>query len=252
MNSTQNPVKNVSSFAVSSETVKIVEAARKMADQNNKIFVAAHFKQILEVFNVCVKIPAATAKYMKSVPQHEIAVLNDSLSSLNILKVPAHFVHGDFLRREESGKVKPSVIRHFMVNEEDLGKDVPCTVVIKEKNDLLTGEKTIIIDVLSQVGKSICDKTLRLGVPALGIKNEVCIPDTNLCIRIEKSETRTMERCKQVIEAPLIPAEPIAEEKPKLQLKKVVKVSSEIAPEVAPVFKPKLKLNKRVDSYKQR
>lgn len=260
MNQIQNsPVKNAT-YVVSPKIQKIVEAAHKTAVENNKIFVAATFKQIIEVFNVCVKIPAATAKYLKFVPPHEIAVLNNEKTGLNFLSIPNHFVHGDFMRRDDNGKVKPSVIRHFMVNEADLGKDLPCTVVIKEKKDLLTGEVTVILDVIAQIGEYQCNKALRLGVPSLGIKGEVAIPETDMCIRFEAIEIKTMERKKtEKPVAPITPTtvmseaqsaetkkitKPVTKEKPKLQLKKAVMVSSEKSEE-APVFKPKLKLFKR-------
>ncbi len=238
MNVTENPVKKAT-YVASPETVKIIEMARKAAIGKDKIFVAASFQQVIEVFNVCVRIPSATAKYLKFVPPHEIAVLNEEKTGLNFLSIPDHFVHGDFMRRDDDGKVKPSVIRHFMVNEADLGKELPCTVVIKEKKDLLTGEVTVIIDVIAQIGQSQCDKALRLGVPSLGINGEVSIPETDMCIRFETIEIKTMERKKiEKPVAPITPAsvmseapaaeakkitKPVIEEKPKLQLKKWLK-----------------------------
>lgn len=259
MNATQNYAKDFSDcHVVSPELAQTIKNVRKFSIENNKVFVAAHFKQIMEISNVCVKIPAATAKYLKFVPEHEIIVLNENLSGVNTIRIPKHYAHGDFPRRNEDGTVKPSVIRHFVVKEKDLGKDVPCTIIVKEKNDFLSGEKTIILDFLVQLGKSECDKILRLGVPVLGeekkIEKEVLIPETNLCIRFEKTETKIMERKKEievekttkpVVEAKKVTNPVIEEEKPKLQLKKVAKVSSEKIAKPILALKPKLKLIKR-------
>ncbi len=251
MNEKQNSTKPVN-YILLPEVEALIRRAQTVAKDNNKIFVAASFTTLVEKCNVAVHIPAASAKYIKFVPAHEICVLDDKKTGLKILKLPEHYIHGDFTSRDETGKVKPTVIRHMMVNEPDLGKEIPCTVLIKEKFDLLTGEKTIIIDILAQTGKFFCDKVLRLGVSPIGVSGEVNIPNSEACIRLEKSETgKTLERISGQTSVP--PKDkPCQEKEKKAEVGKpvlVLKPKPQERPK--PQEKPKMVIRKKLTLAKR-
>jgi len=211
-------------YVVSEELQKKINFAKQAVEKTGKTFVAALYKTLARQENVCVIIPGENAKYLKLIKAHGIAVFKDeNLNSVTLLEAPDHYVHGDFPQRNADGTVSPKVIRHFLVEPSLLGKEICANVEIKEKTDLLTGRSTIIVDIqqLSD-GRYLSNHILRLGGIAVGLKNEVPIPETNLCVRFEKINEKIISSTgKSVVPVKATPAPTLT---PRLKLVKKVAV----------------------------
>ncbi len=165
--------------------------AKEMAKQMDRVFVASTFKYLFGVELVKIKVPSAEARHMRLIDEHELLVFEGTaLNNLVMIKIATHYAHGDFPIRNAEGKLRPSVIRHFYVDPLFLGEDIVASVEVKEKKDLLTGERTIVIDIVQIIadGRVTVEHALCLGsVDSLGIKEEVKIPGNEKYIRIEKT-----------------------------------------------------------------
>jgi len=169
-----------------------VEQAQAIGAKYERTFVSSIFKTILEKELVLVSIPGKSAKYLKPVKGHKILVFNDEkLDKLTMIDVKDHFVHGDFTIRKADGQVRPSVVRHFCVKESSLGKEIAANVVVKQKKCLLTGDITIIIDIIELLpGNYQTKQSLCLGGNVTGKTGEIIIPGTDRCIRIDEVKVR--------------------------------------------------------------
>ncbi|MFZ4631943.1 MAG: hypothetical protein ACOYL8_01895 [Patescibacteria group bacterium] len=214
----------------STEVLEKIELAMNLAKKHERTYISSVFKEIMTAELVRVSIPRKDAKYLKLIPEHKIVVfIDESLSKLTMTDLDSHYVHGDFPVRMPDNKLRPSVIRHFLVTESAFGNEIVAKVIIKEKVCLLSGEKTIIIDI-EETGEKLHEakNILRLGTTATGSKNEVTIPETEKVIRFDEIKPRTVIN-KPEAEVKLTVAKKIvykindSKNESKLELKKVVK-----------------------------
>jgi hypothetical protein len=176
--------------SISPEVIEKIKTAIGIADKLERKFIPALFTTVLEEAKVKVNIPGKNAKDLSLVKGHKILVFQDEnllLEGLTMIDIKDHFIHRDTTTRLADNQVKPSVVRHLCVTEENLGKTIVAKVIIKEKTNLLNGEKMILIDIAALVpGNYSVEHTLRLGVRPTGNQGEVIIPGTDRCIRFDK------------------------------------------------------------------
>lgn len=167
-----------------------IATAKAAAEKMGRTFVASIFRTIATAEMVKICVPGPTAAHLQTVSDHKLLVFEGTaLKTVVPVDVRAHYVHGDFTKRQTDGRIKPTVVRHFYVLPSFLGEEIIATVNVKEKTCLLTGEKMVIIDIIQVItnGKPVeVEYALRLGVPAKNQKGEILIPGTERCVRIEK------------------------------------------------------------------
>lgn len=174
-----------------------IETAKNCAKKMGHTFVAATFKTIISKELVKISVPSTGAKYMEPVSEHNLLVFEDeNLSSIVPVYIKGHYTHGDFPANNILGKLRPRVVRHFYVLAGYYGATIAAEVTIKEKTDLITGEKMVIIDIQQEVpntdeGIQVLH-TLRLGVPSTGASDEALIPGSELCVKIEAIRPQTI------------------------------------------------------------
>ena len=171
-------------------TLERCEVARFAAKNCGRTFVAAIFKTLLHQERVKIQVPSAGAKYLKFIEAHKIlAFEGTALRNVAMIDVHAHYAHFDIPVRNDDGSVKPAVIRHYFINPDYRGETIVANIDIKEKTCLLTGKKTLIVDIvqLESSGAALSvEHEFRLSVPVTGEKNEVLIPGTDRCVKIAK------------------------------------------------------------------
>lgn len=174
-----------------------IETAKACAEKMGRTFVAATFKTIVSKELVKISVPSAGAKYLQPIAEHKLLVFDDeALTSVACIDIKGHYTHGDFPANNLLGKLRPRVVRHFYVLPGYFGATIAAAVTIKEKTDLITGEKMVIIDIQQELPNS--DQpievlhTLRIGVAATGASDEALIPGSELCVKIEAIRPQTI------------------------------------------------------------
>ena len=168
-------------------TIERCEVARQAAKNCGRTFVAAIFKTVAKQEKVKIQVPSAGAKYLKFIEAHKIlAFEGTALRNVIMIDVHAHYVHFDIPVRNDDGSVKPAVIRHYFIHPDFRGEVIIANVEIKEKTCLLTGKKTLIIDIVQLDAETplTVEHEFRLNVSTSGEKNEVLIPGTDNCVKI--------------------------------------------------------------------
>lgn len=174
-----------------------VQTARDCAEKMGRTFVAATFKTIVSKELVKIFIPSAGAKYLQPIAEHKLLVFDDeSLTSVACVDIKGHYYHGDFPANNILGKLRPRVVRHFYVLPGYFGATIAAGVTIKEKTNLISGEKMLIIDIQQELPNSDqpieVSHALRLGVASTGASDEVMIPGSELCLKIEAIRPQTI------------------------------------------------------------
>ena len=169
-------------------TIERCEVARTAAKNCGRTFVAAIFKTVAKQEKVKIQVPSREAKYLKFIDAHKIlAFEGTALRNVIMIDVHAHYAHFDIPVRNDDGSVKPAVIRHYFIDPDFRGETIVANVEIKEKVCLLTGKKTLIVDIvqLETNGSPLTvEHEFRLNVPTTGTKGEVLIPGTDNCVKI--------------------------------------------------------------------
>lgn len=174
-----------------------VETACAAAERMGRTFVAATFRVIAEQELVKITIPSVSAKYLKKVEAHSLLVfIDEALESALPIDIREHSIHGDFPIKRADNTQRPRVVRHFYVLPGYYGETISAYVTLKEKTDLISGEKTIMVDIQQQFSEEplTVSHKLSMGVPVTGAKGEAIIPGAdNLCIRFEKIHPLVIE-----------------------------------------------------------
>ena len=144
---------------------------------------------------VKVRVPGVEAKYMCFVPEHTIGAANEKLTASKLLKIPAHYRHGDMTRRLSDGSVKPAVMRHFFVTADDCGKEMIATIEFQKKVNLISNEEMLIINI-HKSSEEVGTRELRLGAPTCPgkEKEEIPIPGSQLVVAVRKVEKKLSEK----------------------------------------------------------
>ncbi len=162
-----------------------VETACAAAEKMGRTFVAATFRVIAEQELVKITIPSVTAKYLKKVDAHKLLVFTDEkLLDVLPIDIAEHSIHGDFPVKRADNTQRPRVVRHFYVLPGYYGETIAAYVTLKEKTDLITGEKTIMVDIQQEFFEKPLNteeplyaaRKLCMGVPATGAVGEAVIP----------------------------------------------------------------------------
>jgi len=174
-----------------------VETACTAAETMGRTFVAATFRVIAEQELVKITIPNISAKYLKKVDAHSLLVFTDeTLESVIPIDIQAHAIHGDFPIKRADNTQRPRVVRHFYVLPGYYGETISAYVTLKEKTDLISGEKTIMVDIQQQFsGEPLTvSHKLSMGVPVTGAAGEAIIPGSdNICIKFESIHPLVIE-----------------------------------------------------------
>ena len=184
-----NQTKEIQIPKADERTIERCEIARQAAKNCGRTFVAAIFKTLVKQERVKIQVPSAGAKYLKFIEAHKIlAFEGTALRNVAMIDVHAHYAHFDIPVRNDDGSVKPAVIRHYFINPDYRGEVIVANIDIKEKTCLLTGKKTLIIDIVQLEAETplTVEHEFRLSVPTTGEKNEVLIPGTDRCVKIAK------------------------------------------------------------------
>jgi len=173
------------------KAVKTVNQEAEKNGEEEKVFVRSIYTTLSQHQPVMIKVPNENAPYFKVVPGNSMfAIADEKVSALKPVEVPRHYRHGDFVERRADGSLRPSVVRHFYISPDSIGRTIPAIVEVKRKVDLATKEETIMIDIFEfKIEKNLEVKNvLRLGSPATGAPGEILIPgQKNRCIKIEEA-----------------------------------------------------------------
>ena len=170
----------------------LAEYAKKIAagivgdkhfDRGSLIALNSTTEVVAEFENVLVKVPVQP----NSSPSRYILAYSPRLDNINALAVPSHLYFGYVMKRKDDGKVKPTVTLHFYgLPEEKLGKNIVANIAIKLQKDIRSGNKKMVIDVISNPGAIKNDWTMVIDTMPADHGNEFIVPETpEKCIRIK-------------------------------------------------------------------
>jgi|GEM_PF-2024836 len=173
------------------KTIERCDLAREAAGNMGRTFVPSIFKTLAKQDNVKISVPTKDAKYLKFIEGHKILAFEGSaLQKVVLIDVHSHYAHFDVPVRNEDKSVKPAVTRHFYIHPDFRGETIVANVEIKEKHNLLTGKKTLVIDivqVLTGPDPVTVEHDFRLNAPVKGEEGEIMIPGTDRCVQIAKT-----------------------------------------------------------------
>ncbi len=171
-------------------TEKRIALAREAAAKMGRTFVPSIFKTLAKQDNVKISVPGKDAKYLKFIEGHKILAFEGSaLQKVVLIDVHSHYAHFDIPVRNEDKSVKPAITRHFYIHPDFRGETIVASVEIKEKHNLLTGKKTLVIDItqiLTGPDPVTVEHDFRLNAPIKGEEGEIMIPSTGRCVQIAK------------------------------------------------------------------